>query len=206
MRPYRPSILDTAAHAAVLRALQNTAHPCAVFDATAGNGHDCIFLAHALNDYGTADDILIACDIQAAAVSATRVRLLAEAPGTRAAVFNRSHEHAASLLPHGMPAAAALFNLGYLPGSDKFCTTRSASTLAALRSLCERLAENGVICIHAYTGHAGGAHEADAVDAFAASLPPKLWRVIRAADVNRDKNTEILTIIEKLPIRHTAAR
>lgn len=50
LRPPRPSLLDAVAHSAVLRALaawrdNGGGQPPLLLDGTAGNGHDCLFLA-----------------------------------------------------------------------------------------------------------------------------------------------------------------
>jgi hypothetical protein len=59
--------------------------------------------------------------------------------------------------------AAITFNLGYLPGGNQMTTTRSDSTLTALRQSLELLRPGGVLSILAYRGHPGGREEALAV-------------------------------------------
>ena len=76
LRPPRPSLLDAVAHSAVLRALaawrdNGGGQPPLLLDGTAGNGHDCLFLAH----QAPAGSLLLALDIQEAALQASRARL-----------------------------------------------------------------------------------------------------------------------------------
>ena len=76
LRPPRPSLLDAVAHSAVLRALaawrdNGGGQPPLLLDGTAGNGHDCLFLAR----QAPAGSLLLALDIQEAALQASRARL-----------------------------------------------------------------------------------------------------------------------------------
>lgn len=203
MRSSRPSLLDTLTHAAVLRALASfQGQACIALDATAGNGHDTCFLADALRTHAGATALTLACDVQESAVTATRHRLEAAGLSAQAHVHLCGHEQAVTLLPPGQPLAVVMFNLGYLPGGDKSRTTTAATTLQAMRALCARLADNGVMTLHCYTGHTNGAAEAEAVAAFSHTLPPRRWRVICCTDSNRDTREERVFLLEKLPERH----
>ena len=205
MRISRPTLLDTLAHSAVIRALDaQSGLSCTALDATAGNGHDLCFLAAALRERALPDSTctVLGCDVQESALAASRARLEAEGLSDAAELVLCGHEDAAALLP-ALPLAAVMFNLGYLPGGDKTLATAAASTLAALRALCARLTDNGVITLHCYTGHTSGQEEAEAVLNFAHGLPPRHWRVLHCADHNRDERGEALIILEKLPERHS---
>lgn len=57
-----------------------------------------------------------------------------------------------------------MFNLGYLPHSDKSVVTQAATTLRALDALEPILAPSAVISILAYVGHSAGLEESQAVD------------------------------------------
>ena len=99
-----------------------------VVDATCGNGYDTLRLAQ------LSPAKLYAFDIQQEAVDATRKRLceagFAEKLEEGAIeVICDSHEH---LTDHVKTfIQAAVFNLGYLPGADKGCTTSASSTMRA---------------------------------------------------------------------------
>lgn len=132
-----------------------------VIDATAGNGHDTQYLAEIVGPQGQ----VIAIDIQQAAIDSTRAKL------EHAQLSQRVHliqgDHAAQLQAlsqqHSGQVASILFNLGYLPGSDKRVQTQSTSTAKALTASLELLAPGALLSVTAYRGHPGGMEEAQVV-------------------------------------------
>jgi len=130
-------------------------------DATAGNGHDTLWLAQRVSPDGQ----VYAFDIQAQALQATAQRLQAAMLGETVTLCHCGHE---LLLPQ-VPAhwqgrvSAITFNLGYLPGSDKQVTTLVGSTRQALGHALRLLKTGGALSVLAYRGHPGGQAEADAV-------------------------------------------
>ena len=145
-------------------------------DATAGNGHDTLFLAEAVGPAGR----VYAVDVQEAAIAATRARLAEAGLEARIHLACAGHE---DLTEQVAPAdrgrvAAVMFNLGYLPGGDHTLTTRPPATLDALNAARGLLAPGGRLSVVAYTGHPGGAEEAEAVRAWAEALsdPHRLER------------------------------
>lgn len=130
-----------------------------VVDATLGNGHDCLFLASLVGPAGQ----VLAMDIQEAAIRAGRARLEAAALAERVTFIHDSHANLARYLSADRPLAAALFNLGYLPGSNKNCITRAESTLAGLEVCLEHLRSGGCVSLLAYLGHPGGLEECQAI-------------------------------------------
>ncbi|SBW04934.1 putative rRNA methylase YtqB [uncultured delta proteobacterium] len=171
--------------------------PIAV-DATAGNGHDTLFLAAAIGEKGR----VWAFDVQEAALAATRKRLEAENPDllSRVSLVRAGHETAATALPAGTAGHlwAVTFNLGYLPGSDRRIVTKAATTLEALDFFASALAVGGVISVHAYLGHDGGEDEGGAVERRFAALPWETWRVAEYTFRNKQRNRETLFLAEKL--------
>lgn len=143
----------------------------AVVDATAGNGHDTVFLARLVGPSGQVH----AFDVQEEAIRATRERLEKEGlltPSVR--LHLASHDRLAELV--GGPVKAIVFNLGYLPGGDKKTVTRTECTLAALEQAAALIAPNGLLSVMCYPGHEGGKEEAEAVEAFLSRLPHHSWR------------------------------
>lgn len=129
-------------------------------DATAGNGHDSLLLAELVGASGRVCSV----DIQAAAIDATRKRLQAADCLKQVQLIEESHATALAALREATPRAAAIvFNLGYLPGSDKAVQTEAADTLAALDASAALLAPNGLLAVTAYRGHPGGQLEHEAV-------------------------------------------
>ena len=53
----------------------------------------------------------------------------------------------------------AVFNLGYLPRSDKQIITKGDSTIAAIETLLEYIRKRSRIVIVIYHGHEGGEEE-----------------------------------------------
>lgn len=155
----RPTV---EAHEAVARVLRpgDTA-----VDATAGNGHDTVFLAARVGPSGN----VLAFDIQRAAIESTRQRLTAAGLAARVELIEDSHARLAEFAGAG-EWGAAMFNLGYLPGGDHGVITEPEATLAALEAVPERLRVGGVLTVVGYPGHPGGAGEAAAVTTWAEAL------------------------------------
>lgn len=129
-----------------------------VVDATVGNGHDTLFLAQLVGGEGE----VIGFDVQAAAIEATRKRLEEAGVAGRVKLLCESH---GDLLQHaGREAVSAvMFNLGYLPGGDHELITEVAETAKAVVQALFSLKSGGVMTIVCYTGHPGGADEAETV-------------------------------------------
>jgi predicted methyltransferase len=159
-----------------------------VVDATVGNGHDTLFLANLVG----ADGKVLGFDIQETAIQTTRAKTM-DLPQVQ--LFLLGHEKAGSYIEQ--PLRAAMFNLGYLPGTDKQIVTQPQTTLAALDQLATSLLARGVITIILYTGHCGGAEEAAAVKAWCRDLDQTLYTVIEYGFVNQINTPPSLIVIEK---------
>lgn len=176
-----------------------------VVDATMGNGHDTLFLSQCVQPGGHVH----AFDVQAAALEETRKRV----PAGTSTLYLAGHETMAHRLPaelHGK-IAAIMFNLGYLPGSDKSCITRTETTLAALAQAVEWIKPAGIVTLAVYPGHDGGAQESREIAKWAAGLdsrrfevqhlrpvnrsasPPELWTIWKTASMKNDSNPGILS-------------
>lgn len=167
-------------------------------DATVGNGHDTLFLAHHV---GTAGRVY-GFDPQPAALETARARLAEAGVLGRVWLHPFGHEHMATALPPECAGRlrAVMFNLGYLPGGDKSRTTLPATTLAALTAAVDGLAPAGRISLIAYTGHAGGRAEAEAVKDWLCGLSPVIrWSV--EVPVGRASSPPELIRIERLAPR-----
>lgn len=179
-------------------ALGDAASPVAV-DGTAGNGHDTLFLARLVGARG----LVHAFDVQPRALARTAERLAAAGLEERVALHGRGHEElAAALASHGVwppRITAAMFNLGFLPGSDRSLTTRPDTTLTALDALLPLMVPGGVVSLHVYAGHPGGADEAAGLDRRLAELDWDRWRVARYEFANKPRNPERLLLLLRLP-------
>jgi len=138
-------------------------------DATAGNGHDTLFLARRVGVEGH----VYAFDIQPQALEETGRRLQEAGMASRVTLLQAGHEEMERRLPAEVRGhlAAVMFNLGYLPGSDKQRVTTASTTLQALEQAVRLLAPGGLLSVLAYRGHPGGREEAEAVGERLSSLP-----------------------------------
>lgn len=161
-----------------------------VVDATVGNGHDTLFLADQVGPFGR----VIGFDVQKAALEYTAARL-GERPHVR--LVHAGHETlAAHLDGQTVKLAAVMFNLGYLPGTDRTVMTGSETTLAALQQASTLLSAGGLMTAVLYPGHAGGADEARNVLAFAQNLEDD-FAVSRYQRINSRKPAPDLLVVER---------
>ncbi|CAI8285839.1 MAG: Ribosomal RNA small subunit methyltransferase H [Opitutia bacterium UBA7350] len=153
-------------------------------DATAGNGHDSLLLAELVGSSGRVSII----DVQAAAIDATQKRLHAAGYLEQAQFHQDNHATVLAALAKQSPgkASAIVFNLGYLPGSDKLVQTKAHHTLSALNASTQLLAPNGLLMVTAYRGHSGGADEAESIATWAGEQEALGW-VIKCYDPGCDK-------------------
>ena len=132
-----------------------------VIDATAGNGYDTLFLAEHVGSTGK----VFAFDIQPQAIAKTRQKLSEHNELEQVTLLEHGHEQLLSLIPVELQQkiTMVMFNLGYLPGSDKTCITREQTTMPALEQALQLLKQGGLLSIMLYPGHAGGDSEAESV-------------------------------------------
>ncbi|MBM4075591.1 MAG: SAM-dependent methyltransferase, partial [Planctomycetes bacterium] len=106
-------------------------------------------------------------DVQVIAIERTRSLL---GPNRQNHVDLRLSDHAnlASIVPcdHHGRIAAIMFNLGFLPGSDRLVTTQANSTIQCLQSALQMVKPNGIVTVIAYRGHSGGKEEYRSIQQF----------------------------------------
>ncbi|WPJ93962.1 class I SAM-dependent methyltransferase [Coraliomargarita algicola] len=131
-------------------------------DATAGNGYDTLYLAQTVSENGH----VIAIDIQEAALQSTQAKLTHAKLNDRVELHCTDHATYLQELcnSHTAKVSSILFNLGYLPGSDKSVQTLPSSTEKALQASLQLLQPNGLLCVTAYRGHPGGIEESQVVE------------------------------------------
>ena len=163
-----------------------------VLDGTAGNGHDTLLLAQCVGSGGK----VWAFDIQLQALDETARRL--QEAGAEAAVeyIHAGHENLSDYVKE--PLAAAVFNFGWLPGSDKALTTRADTSIRALASALALLERGGLLAAVVYPGHEAGRLEACAVEHWAQSLPQQQYAVLKYGFINRQNSPPYLLAVEKL--------
>ena len=161
-----------------------------VLDATAGNGYDTLFLAEKVGETGK----VYACDIQEEAIQHTRKRLQAHDMEQRVDLHLMSH---ADLPEDWGPLAAAVFNLGYLPGSDETVITRAETTLMAVKKILTMLSKGGLLLLVVYVGHDGGKKEAEELESYIQDLPFKEYMVLKYQYINPANDPPYILAIEK---------
>ena len=167
-------------------------------DATAGNGVDTEFLAQAVEKTG----LVLAFDVQEEALRHTRERLDKFGVSERVRLIQDSHERIDAYLgcaaTGGAKVTAAMYNLGFLPGSASPLVTQPAGTIASLNRLQPFMAEGSAISIHCYSGHAKGQEESAAVEAWVSALHWPEWRVLHYEFCNKSSNREKLFLLNRL--------
>lgn len=167
----------------------------AVVDATLGNGYDTLFLANLVGEAGR----VYGFDVQEQAVAATKERLCKNGLSERVTLFHRGHEHLDACIPseeHGK-ITGAIFNLGYLPGSDKSIVTKPNTTISAVEQLLKMMAPEGIIVIVIYHGHPGGEIERNQLLQYCEELDQKVAHVLQYQFINQKNNPPFIVAIEK---------
>lgn len=165
-----------------------------VVDATLGNGHDTLFLAQLVGENGT----VYGFDVQEDAIRTSKERLNQHGLADRVTIFHNGHEQLSKLIPaEHHQVKAAIFNLGYLPGSDKSVVTKPETTLSAIQQLLEMMVPEGIIILVIYHGHAEGAIERDALLTYCQEIDQKKAHVLQYRFMNQQNNPPFIVAIEK---------
>jgi Putative rRNA methylase len=162
-------------------------------DATVGNGFDSVFLGHRVGPNGR----VIGFDVQKAALAGAREILKFVGSINHVSLIHDSHTRVADYLPAGAAINAAMFNLGYLPRGNRQIITRPDTTVQALRSVLEHLAEHGRVTLLVYRGHEGGIPEYEGVRKFLQELPGDKWLVEELASTSASAVAPRLFRIQK---------
>ncbi len=171
-----------------------------VIDATAGNGHDTVFLAECVGPQGR----VLAYDIQESAIRFARMRVSAADLAGRVEFHSCSHGEMAEHAP-AESVSAVMFNLGYLPGEDHRVTTEARETLRAMEAAAALLMPGGVLSVVCYPGHAIGAEEAGQVEAWFGLQAGRGWRIAKYGMLGTLRPAPFLLVATKSHAGHPAA-
>lgn len=163
-----------------------------VMDATAGNGHDTVFLAECVGETGK----VLAFDIQEAALVSAKSRVAAAGFSGRVEFFHESHAEMEARAGRES-VAVVMFNLGYLPGENHELTTESAGTLIALNAATRLLKPGGVLSVVCYPGHLAGAAEAVTVENWFAARTAEGWRIAKYGAIGTRRPAPFLLFARK---------
>lgn len=162
-----------------------------VIDATCGNGNDTLLLAELVGPEGK----VWAFDIQEEAISQTARRVANAGMAERVALVGAGHENMREHVNGRV--TAVLFNLGYLPGSDRTVITHPATTGAALEQSLGFLEPGGIVAVTVYPGHNGGRDERRTVDGWATQLDHRAFHAWRMGQVNVTVDAPYFILVQK---------
>ncbi|MCC5894579.1 MAG: class I SAM-dependent methyltransferase [Alkalibacterium sp.] len=162
-------------------------------DATVGNGHDTIKLAHLVGSSGR----VIGFDIQPQAIDTTLKKVTDAGLEEQVYLHHLGHEQVDSLSLEPNSVSAVVFNLGYLPRGDKSIITTPSTTLDAIAKCLPLLKKGGVLLVMVYYGHEGGEREKNSVLTFVESLPQKSFNVLQYGFINQINSPPFLLAVEK---------
>lgn len=162
-----------------------------VIDATMGNGYDTETLSRLVGETGH----VYAFDVQEQAVINTRTRL--EAAGLLARVTLVHDSHAQIKQYVNQPVSAAVFNLGWLPGGDKTVTTKTDSSLCAVRAALDLLEPMGVLILCIYPGHEEGKRERTTLLEMLSSLAPQEYNCLSQVFLNAGDDAPLCVIVQR---------
>ncbi|MFS0559555.1 class I SAM-dependent methyltransferase [Terribacillus sp. 179-K 1B1 HS] len=165
-----------------------------VIDATCGNGNDTLVLSRLVGDEGK----VLAFDIQEQAIEMTG-KHLAMHDVTNTTLILDSHQRVDHYIKPADEGklAGAIFNLGYLPGSNKAITTNAESTITAIEKIRHAMKPGGRIVLVVYHGHPEGAIEKEGLLAHVKDYDQKYYGVLQYRFLNQKNNPPFIIAIEK---------
>lgn len=162
-----------------------------VIDATAGNGHDTLFLARLTGS----DGHVTAFDIQPDAIEHSRILLRDNGMENIVSLICDGHQNMDRYVTE--PVRAVMFNLGWLPGGDKSVTTHWETTRAAIEKALGLLEPMGVCTVCAYPGHEEGNREKNELGIFLSGLRPQEFNVLRQTFINAGPGSPECFVIQR---------
>lgn len=153
-------------------------------DMTLGNGFDSLYLAKQVKE-------VHAFEIQEQGIINSK-KLFAENNINNVIIHHESHINIDKL---EFEYQIAIFNLGYLPGSDKTITTQYNTTILALEKLLNKSSIE-VILLVVYPGHENGYIESIELNKYINNINNS-FRVIKLNILNATKQAPYIILIEK---------
>ena len=160
-------------------------------DFTMGNGHDTEFLSKTVGERGH----VYAFDVQKQALDSTSAHLKEVGCPENYTLILDSHHNVKNYVK--TPIKAGMFNLGYLPGSDKSITTMRETTLPAIEAAIELMDRDAIILVAVYPGHAEGEAEGKLVCEYLSSLSRFKVCVTRVQIINSPTSPYFLMVETK---------
>lgn len=154
-------------------------------DATLGNGYDSEYLTKKAK-------YVYAFDIQKKAIETSKKRI----QNQNIKYILDGHENVDQYINKKIDLA--VFNLGYLPKSNKKIITKKDTTIKAIKKISKLLKKGKAVIICSYYGHDGGLEEKNAVEDFLKGLKQTEFITAKYNLINRENNPPILYLIEKV--------
>ena len=164
-----------------------------VIDATVGKGNDTLFLASLVGKTGQ----VIGFDVQEEAIVFTEQKCINNGVSSHVTLHQVSHEHAHTYVAADTELGGIIYNLGYLPGSDKSITTLCESTVSSIHTLLPRLRIGSLMILVVYSGHSTGKIEKQGILDYVERLNQDYYSVLRYEFINQKNNPPFLLAIEK---------
>jgi hypothetical protein len=111
---------------------------------------------------------VFAFDVQQMALDSTAKNLKAAGCPENYTLILDSHHNVKNYVD--VPIKAGMFNLGYLPGSDKTVTTMRSTTLPAIEAAISLMDKDAIILVAVYPGHAEGEAEGKLICEYLSTL------------------------------------
>ena len=156
-----------------------------VIDMTAGKGND----TKILQDLKPAK--VIAIDLQPESIEICRSRL-------NDVEFHIGDHGEFPLTLENESITLAVYNLGYLPGSDKKITTMTDSTLLSVQRMLPKLKAGGALSITCYPGHPEGLIEENKLLEYAKTLNPLEFMISYTRFINRNQAPSLLWVAKAI--------
>ncbi|WP_138159756.1 tRNA (mnm(5)s(2)U34)-methyltransferase [Peptoniphilus catoniae] len=156
-------------------------------DATCGNGKDSLNIIKRIEE-----GFLYCVDIQDSALKETD-RLLKREGFHNYKLIKESHDKVFDKF--NCKFKLVIYNLGYLPGSDKTIVTRPDTTIRSIDIAKDYLLSDGVIIIVSYLGHEGSLEERRELDNYLKNLDQKSFLVEKREFYNQVNNPPIVYLV-----------
>ncbi|WP_455258534.1 tRNA (mnm(5)s(2)U34)-methyltransferase [Peptoniphilus asaccharolyticus] len=154
-------------------------------DATCGRGNDSLKLIKKLGEKG----FLYVCDIQEEAIESTQ-KLLTENGYSNYMLYKISHDKVFEKIDGELDFV--IYNLGYLPKSDKTIVTKALSTIKSIECAIEKISKDGIVVVVSYLGHEGSLEERTSLNEFLKELDQKKYKVERIEFFNQVNNPPVI--------------
>lgn len=159
-----------------------------ILDMTCGKGYDSKFILDNLNPRK-----LYAFDIQEMAKEETK-KTLGSFPENFTFILD-SHKNLDLYIKEKIDLA--IFNLGYLPSSDKSITTNYKDVIEAIKKILDLSQEGTLIILTFYPGHDEGRKESIYVEEYITELSQKQYSILKYSFINQKNNPPYVVKILK---------